>query len=115
MSPGRLTLIVVAFTVAAFPAEVADVVYVLAGSGASRSLGLGVGMILLAGSRGQLHITAKLYSHALGSPEEQAQRAALGVAARGLRALSAVKTTVQAPHVAWPDAARATIPSCSAG
>lgn len=30
------------------------------------------------------HITAKLYSHALGSPEEQAQRAALAAAAAGL-------------------------------
>jgi integrase len=30
------------------------------------------------------HITAKLYSHALGSPQEQAQRAALAAAAAGL-------------------------------
>ena len=30
------------------------------------------------------HITAKLYSHALGSPEEQAHRAALAAAAAGL-------------------------------
>ena len=30
------------------------------------------------------HITAKLYSHALGSPEEQAQRAALAASAAGL-------------------------------
>ena len=30
------------------------------------------------------HITAKLYSHALGSPEEQAERAALAAAAAGL-------------------------------
>lgn len=30
------------------------------------------------------HITAKLYSHALGSPQEQAERAALAAAAAGL-------------------------------
>jgi signal transduction histidine kinase len=48
MSPGRLTLIVVALTVVAFPAAVADVVVVLAGSRTSERLGLAVGMILLA-------------------------------------------------------------------
>jgi integrase len=43
-----------------------------------------VATVSRAAGHANVHVTAKLYSHALGSPEEQAERAAMAAAAAGL-------------------------------